>query len=347
LPIEPVTLTDIALLAGVSTSTVSRALSGAKPVAAATQARVAKAVRELDYRPNTVARALARGRTMTIGVLTVDYRPFYGRMLEGVEQALEGSGYRPLVTSRRWRSRDVSEQLRMLELLVAQQVDAVVVLGGRLADHEFRRIVGGLPLVTVMPDQLPATGNILDVDTREAACSATRYLIALGHERIAHITGIPGLAHSTARLLGYQQALTEAGLPLLPNLVVEGRFDEPSGQAAVETLLTRGESFTALFAANDQMAFGAMLSLYLHGLRVPDDVSVVGFDDVRLSAYTTPPLTTVCIPTHELGQCAARIALELLAGRAPSHATFEAKLVIRQSARARDRGGQRADDLQR
>jgi LacI family transcriptional regulator len=207
--------------------------------------------------------------------------------------------------------------------------------------------VGGLPLVTVMPDELPATGTILDFDTREAARSATRYLIALGHERIAHISGIPGHAHSRARMLGYQQALTEAGLPLVPNLVVEGRFDEPSGQAAVETLLTRGESFTALFAANDQMAFGAMLSLYLHGLRVPDDVSVVGFDDVRMSAYTTPPLTTVCIPTHELGQSAARMALELLAGREPSQATFATRLVIWQSARARDRGRQRADDLQR
>src|SRR6266702_1686176 len=145
----------------------------------------------------------------------------------------------------------------------------------------------------------------------------------------AHISGIHGHAHARARLLGYQQALTEAGLPLLPNLVVEGQFDEPSGQAAVETLLTRGEQFTALFAANDEMAFGAMLSLYLHGLRVPDDVSVVGFDDVRMSAYTTPPLTTVCIPTHELGQSAARMALELLAGREPSRATFTTRLVIR------------------
>jgi LacI family transcriptional regulator len=326
---------------------VSRALSGAKPVAAATQARVARAVRELDYRPNTIARALARGRTMTIGVLTVDYRPFYGRMLEGVEQALEGSGYRPPVTSRRWRSLDAADELRMVELLVAQHVDAVIVLGGRLEDHALRRIVGGLPLVTVMPDELPGTGNILDVDTREAACSATRYLIALGHERIAHISGIHGHAHARARLLGYQQALTEAGLPLLPNLVVEGQFDEPSGQAAVETLLTRGGQFTALLAANDEMAFGAMLSLYLHGLRVPDDVSVVGSDDVRMSAYTTPPLTTVCIPTHELGQSAARMALELLAGREPSRATCTTRLVIRQSARARDPGGQRGDDLQR
>jgi LacI family transcriptional regulator len=284
---------------------------------------------------------------MSIGVLTLDYRPFYGQMLEGVEQALEGSGYRPLVTSMRWRSLGSAEELRMVELLVAQQVDALVVLGGRLADQELRRLVSGLPLVTVMPDELPATGYILDVDTREAARTATRYLIALGHERIAHIRGIPGHSHSAARLLGYQQALAEAGLPLRPNLVVDGNFDEPSGRAAVETLLTRGEPFTAVFAANDQMAFGAMLSLYLHGLRVPDDVSVVGFDDVLLSAYTTPPLTTVHVPTHELGQAAARIALDLLAGRELRHASFAIELVVRQSARARGHSGRNAEDPQR
>jgi LacI family transcriptional regulator len=343
LPSEVVTLSDIALLAGVSPSTVSRALSGAKPVAPATQARVARAVRELDYRPNPVARALARGRTMSIGVLTLDYRLFFGRMLEGVEQALDGSGYRPLVASMRSRSLDVAEELRMAELLVGQRVDAVIVLGGRLAKPELHHVVAGLPVVAVMPEVIPTTGYVLDIDTRAAACSATRYLIGLGHQRIAHIGGIPGHPHAQARLLGYQQALAEAGLPLRPDLVVAGQFDEPSGRTAVETLLTRGEPFTALFVGNDQMAFGAMLSLHLHGLRVPDDISVVGFDDVRLSAFTTPPLTTVHFPAHELGQAAARVALDLLAGREPRQIERTLELVIRQSARARVRSSRRGE----
>jgi LacI family transcriptional regulator len=324
-------------VAGVSPSTVSRALSGAKPVAAATQARIASAVRELDYRPHPLAQALARGRTMSIGVFTLDYRQFFGQMLEGIEHALDGSGYRPLVASMRARSGDPAEELRMVELLIARQVDAVVVLGGRLAEHDLRHVVGGLPLVTVMPDTLPATGYVLNVDTREAAYCLTRYLIGLGHQRIAHITGMPGHQQTNARLLGYQQALADAGLPPRVNLVVAGEFDEPSGQRAVETLLTRGEPFTALFAANDQMAFGAMLSLYLHGLRVPEDVSVVGFDDVRMSTYTTPPLTTVRLPASQLGESAARMVLELLAGAEPGPASFTTDLVIRKSVRARGR----------
>jgi LacI family transcriptional regulator len=238
------------------------------------------------------------------------------------------------VASMRSRSGDPAEELRTVELLVAQQVDAVVVLGGRLAERELRHVVGGLPLVTVMPDSLPATGYLLDVDTHEAACCLTRYLIGLGHQRIAHITGIAGHRQATARRLGYQQALAEAGLPQSENLVVAGQFDEPSGQRAVETLLARGEPFTALFAANDQMAFGAMLSLYQHGLRVPEDVSVVGFDDVRMSAYTTPPLTTIRLPASELGESAVRMVFDLLAGREPGQPAFTTELMVRQSARA-------------
>jgi LacI family transcriptional regulator len=277
---------------------------------------------------------------MSIGVLTLDYRLFFGQMLEGVEQALDGTGYRPLVASMRSRSLGEAEELRMAELLVAQRVDAMVVLGGRLADDELRHVVGSLPVVTVTPDAVPTTGHVLDFDTREAACTATRYLIALGHQRIAHIGGISRHQQAVARRLGYQQALAEAGLQLRPNLVVDGEFDEASGRAAVETLLTRGEQFTAVFAANDQMAFGAMLSLYLHGLRVPDDISVVGLDDVRMAAYSTPPLTTMHVPTYELGQFAARMALDLLAGREVCQPTLNIELVIRQSARARGHGVQ-------
>jgi LacI family transcriptional regulator len=329
---DRVTLSDIAQRAGVAASTVSRVLSGAKPVATGTRERVFEAVRVLEYQPNLHAQALARGRTMTIGVLTLDYRSFFGPMLEGVEEGLDGSGYRPVVTSMRSRLREPAEEVRSLDLLVAQRVDGLVVLGGRIADVELRRVAARLPLVTAMSDVGSTAGYMLDIDTREAAYRATRYLIGLGHRQIAHIAGLPGQPHTCARLAGFHQALTEAGLQARPELVVSGNFDEPSGKLAVDALLAGRARFSALFAANDQMAFGAMLALYAHGLRVPDDVSVVGLDDVRMSAYTTPPLTTVRFPAHAMGRAAAGIVLDLLAGRKPGPPAFATELVIRRSA---------------
>ena len=169
------------------------------------------------------------------------------------------------------------------------------------------------------------------VDNFQAAYQATRYLIEAGHEEIAHITGIMAQPDGVARRDGYLQALQDAGLDPDPALVVEGNFWRQSGVLAVETLLVRGRVFSAIFAANDQMAFGARLALFRRGIRVPDDVSIVGFDDQPDSAYMTPPLTTIRQPAVEMGETAAQFLLHILKGKPYEKPALSTELIIRES----------------
>jgi LacI family transcriptional regulator len=172
----------------------------------------------------------------------------------------------------------------------------------------------------------------LYVDNEGGAYRATRYLIGLGHTRIAHITGADGHPDAADRLAGYCRVLTEASLTVDKRLLVDGQFTEQGGLAGVEELLTRGERFTAIFAANDQAAYGVMLGLFNHGYRIPTDVSLVGFDDQFFSAYTLPPLTTVHHPTIEMGRVAAEGLLRLIDGNEPMLPHFPSDLIIRKSA---------------
>jgi LacI family transcriptional regulator len=192
-----------------------------------------------------------------------------------------------------------------------------------------------LPLIVVGRTVPGLEQYSLNIDHLQGGYAATRYLLELGHQRIAHITGL--LSHSDAleRRKGYLQALAHAGIVADERLSVEGDYSEQSGLLAVETLFSRGIPFTALFAANDQTAYGARLALFRRGIRVPDDVSLVGFDDQPGSAYTTPPLTTVHQPTSDMGRAAAQAALQLLAGAAPTLPRFATQLVVRESAMLR------------
>jgi LacI family transcriptional regulator len=169
------------------------------------------------------------------------------------------------------------------------------------------------------------------VENRAGAYKATRHLIDLGHTRIAHLTGLPWHADAIARRQGYEAALADAGLAVEPSLVAEGDFEEQSGYTGVETLLAGGARFTAVFTGNDQMACGAGLALLRRGLRVPQDVSVIGFDDQPHAAFTWPALTTVRQPAVEMGMLAARALLEELRGHGFALPTFSTDLVLRDS----------------
>lgn len=327
---RPATIHDIARLAGVSPSTVSRVLNATTPVAEEKRAAVLAAIAGLNFRPNVVAQGLARRRSMTVGVLTQDIAsPFYGEILKGIEQGLHGSLYQPVFASGNWRA---AEEQEALQVLIERQIDALIILGGQLPDSQLRTTAGTLPLVVVGRTIPGLEQSSLNIDHLQGAYAATRYLLELGHQRIAHITGL--LSHSDAveRRGGYLRALDHAGIPTDARLIVEGDYSEQSGLLAVETLFSRGVRFTALFAANDQTAYGARLALFRRGVRVPDDVSLVGFDDQPGSAYTTPPLTTVRQPTSEMGAAAAHAVLQLLAGATSSLPLFETRLVARESA---------------
>jgi LacI family transcriptional regulator len=330
---QAITIVDIAREAGVSPSTVSRVLNGTVPVAEAKRDAVLEVVKRLRYRPSAIAQGLVRGRTAAIGVLTQSVAsPFYGEVLLGIERGLAGSGYHAIFASGNWRTDD---EVAALDLLSGRRVDALIVLSGVIDDAHLRQVAAELPLVVIGRSLAGLEDRCLRIDDQRAAQEAMRHLIDQGHTRIAHIAG-PSL-HQDAldRRAGYVAALESAGLPVDPRLIVEGEYTEQSGLLAVQMLMSRAALFSAIFAANDQMAYGARLALYRNQLRVPDDVSLVGFDDLPGSAYTTPPLTTVRQPALDLGSAAAHAVLRLLDDMPADLPTLSAGLVIRESTARR------------
>ncbi|HMQ32343.1 MAG TPA: substrate-binding domain-containing protein [Chloroflexaceae bacterium] len=329
------TVSDIARLAQVSRSTVSRVLTGSSPVHPEKSAAVLAAIEHLNFRPNLTARALASGKSMVIGILTQSMASqFYGELAQGIEEGLAGSGYQCVFASGHWER---AEEQAALDLLLARQVDGLIVLGGDHPDDELRALNEQIPLIAVGRLIEGLEDHCMRVENTAGAYQAVHYLLELGHRRIAHVSGIPAHIDARDRRRGYEQALAGAGLPLDERLIVEGNFTEQSGLLALEALLARGVHFSAIFAANDQMAYGVRLGLYRRGLRVPEDVALVGFDDVLGSAYTTPPLTTVRQLMLAQGRHAARGLLNLLAGAPPDLPPITTELVIREST-ARVRG---------
>jgi LacI family transcriptional regulator len=325
----PVTLEMVAQAAGVSPSTVSRILNGTAAVATEKRQAVDEAIARLGFVPNPVARGLAGGRTLSVGVVTqaID-SPFYGGALRGVEEALDKAGYSPLFVSGHWNA---TVEARCIEVLRARRVDGIIVLDGRLADTTLRGCARTLPLVVTGRTLSAPNLYSLQFDNFEGARMATEHLLAQGHQRIAFIAGDAAHPDALERERGYRAALEAAGRPFDPAMVVPGRFHEEGGSAATERLLESGQRFTAIFAANDQMAIGACLALHRHGLRVPQAVSVVGFDDLLACRHTMPPLTTVHQPAYELGQLAAESMLQMLQGEKPTAALPPPRLVLRGS----------------
>jgi len=328
----PVTLDMVAKAAGVSPSTVSRILNGTASVSAAKQAVVVEAIRKLGFKPNPVARGLAGGRTLSIGVLTQTISsPFYGEALHGIEDELERVGYIPLFVSGHWRE---AEERKAIEALLSRRVDGLIVLAGRLPNAALQAYAKQLPMVVVGRRTLTGPRLFsLGFDNEAGGLLATQHLIWCGHERIAFIAGDPAHEDALDREAGYRRALEQAGIALDPALVIPGDFTEAGGLLAVNHLLERGLPFTAIFAANDQMAIGAALGLHRRQMRVPDDVSLVGFDDLAPAKFSIPPLTTVRQPVYAMGCEAATAVLDLLRGAVPEGILPPPVLVARESTR--------------
>lgn len=326
-----VTLEMVAQAAGVSPSTVSRILNGTAVVSDDKRQAVEQAIATLGFVPNPVARGLAGGRTLSVGVVTqtID-SPFFGGALRGVEGELSAAGYSPLFVSGHW---NVAQEARCIDVLRARRVDGIIVLDGRLADAALTALAASLPVV-VTGRTLKAPGVFsLSFDNFEGARLATHHLLQRGHRRIAFITGDSRHPDAKERLRGYRAAMQAAGQTLDPALVVPGQYTEDSGRLAVERLLDGSVDFSAIFAANDQMALGASLGLHRRSLQVPKDVSLVGFDDVAAATFSIPPLSTVHHPVHELGQIAARAMLQLLAGETPALRLPAPRFIVRESTR--------------
>lgn len=327
-----VTIERVAEEAGVSPSTVSRILNGTAVVSAVKKAAVDQAVARLGFVPNPMARGLAGGRTLSIGVVTqaID-SPFYGASLRGIEDALDPAGYSPLFVSGHW---DATIESRCIDILLSRRVDGIIVLTGRLTDAALKSVAKRVPVV-VTGRAVKAAGLFsLNFDNTEGGRLATRHLIDCGHRKIAFISGDPRHPDATQRLSGYRMALEQAGIAFKPELVVQGEYNEASGVEAVSALLAARQKFTAIFAANDQMAIGAAHGLQRHAMRVPEDVSLVGFDDLPTSLYALPPLTTVHQPAYEMGSLAAQALLQLLDGTKPQQSVPLPRLIVRDSCRS-------------
>jgi LacI family transcriptional regulator len=267
---------------------------------------------------------------MTVGLLADDVEnPFFGITLLGIAEGLVGSDYAPLIMG--GPSTPDSEATR-IDMLLSRRVDGIIIVTCRLSDEAILRLAGAVPTVVAGRDLRRRNLFSMKVDNALGGELATAHLLELGHRRIAHLRGPEDHIDAADRFKGYRRALRAAGVPIDPRLVVPAGFLSEDGRGAVERLLDSGRRFTAVFAANDECAYGARLGLHHRGIRVPEDVSLVGFDDLPGSRYTTPPLTTVRQPLQEMGRRAARSILDLLRGRKPrAGGLLQVELVVRET----------------
>ncbi len=333
------TSADVAREAGVSRTTVSFVLNERPDVKFPdeTRRRVLDAAERLGYQPNASARRLAGGRSHVIALVMrqspeqVASDAGLAETLRGLAAAARSGGFRVMVEP----LAPDGPHATYTALLRSQHADGLVISGPRVDDPSLLELVrDGFPIV-LQGDLPDVSCPSVDVDNVAGARGAVEHLIALGHRRIACITNAP-LVYTAAqeRLAGYHEALAAAGIPADPDLVIEGGFDASSGHRAMAELLARTE-FGAAFVASDVVALGAIGALRAAGLQVPDDVSIVGFDDIPLAAYFDPPLTTVRLPAFELGQAAGRALLDRIAEREIAARTLlRTELVIRSSTRA-------------
>lgn len=299
---EKLTIQDIARLAGVSKATVSRVLNHSPAVSPETSARVMKVVEEHDFVPNATATGLAGGKTRLVGVLAPPLTwAGVSEMLRGVAEYIENTSYEIVLYSISF-SRDHSDVLdRILSMRMISGLLAI--LPGELSQHLTALFREGMPLVMIDDQEKLENVPRVGVDNVASAYAATRHLLELGHRRIACIQGPQNYFCSLERYQGYAQALQEAGITPDPALVLQGQFDVPSGRECASALFSRERSTwpSAIFASNDQMAYGVLEVAEQLGIQIPDDISVVGFDDTPLSAHLRPALTTIRQPFSPMG----------------------------------------------
>ncbi len=308
-----VTIQDIADRANVSKSTVSRVLNDTTPVNPEKRRAVLAAMKELDFQPNFLARSLAGGRSMTVGIVTQNIgTPFYDLVAQGIVQKLVDTNYSPIFADGRW-NQSIEEQA--VQTLISRQVDGLIIVGGYLTEKTLFDLKNLKPTILIARHLDNWENQSFHIDNLKAAQNATKHLIDHGHTKIAFIKGKEEHTDAGLRFEGYKQALRDAGVTFDPQLICAGDFTGQSGCQAVASLYDRNAEFTAIFGANDTMIYGARLELHRRGISVPDQVSLVGFDDLPTSEFVIPPLTTVAQPTIEMGKTAATALLNLLSGK--------------------------------
>jgi LacI family transcriptional regulator len=328
---------DVARHAGVSKATVSRVLNNvAGAVSPATAARIQQAFEELGYVPDAVAASLKARRTKTVGLVLTDLgNPFFATVAAGIESTIQDAGFSLIVASSGNRE---DREASLVRVMLERRIDALLV--ATAAEHDLHLVAArhhGIQVVLVdsYPIGSEATFDCVMVDNVDGAARAVRHLIQLGHERIGVVAGRETDSSSVLRVEGARLALSEAGLELPPELVAEGDFSVTSGREAGLALLSREPRPTAVFSANNLMTVGVLTGTAELGLRIPDDVSLVGFDDMDWYPLSTPAITAVAQPAFEVGaRSAERLLLRLRRTRQPrpEQILLPTELVVRQSA---------------
>jgi DNA-binding LacI/PurR family transcriptional regulator len=313
---EKITIKRVAREAGVSTQTVSRVLNKRHDVAPETRQRIQEVMDRLNYQPNAIARSLVSSRTHTLGLLTADFSDyFFTQVIAGAEVEARKHNYFLMLGSTERNPQDEPEYLR---LLTERHVEGILFARPSTEpdNHHLAQLVrDGVPVVTTAYYLAEERLTVVDVDNVDGARQATRCLLENGHRQLAMITGPSAWRSAQDRVRGYGLALAEVGLTVNPALIIEGDWSYESGYRAMQMLLERASaqaSFTALFAQNDRMAIGAIRALNEAGRQVPHDVSMVGYDDIPVAGYCTPPLTTIRQPMQELGALATRLLIQAI-----------------------------------
>ncbi len=305
------TIKDVSELAGVSQATVSRVVNGTTRVSHTKKLKVEKAIRELGYKLSAFGRTPSNTRTGSIGIIVPELGgPFYSEILDNIESTLSRYGYHTVVTSGQSSEHCQKESI---EFLLGRRVDGLILLTPNLTDDYLINLENqGVPLVVLNRTIPEMPRSCINIDNELGSRSAIQYLIKQGHTSIACISGPLSEADARARLLGYRRALEEADIAYDEMLVCEGGYTETSGKTVMAKLLRRERGFTAVFACNDHMAFGAYETLREEGISVPKDISLIGFDNVNFARYLTPALTTVSFPIKEMCMEAVELMFQKL-----------------------------------
>jgi DNA-binding LacI/PurR family transcriptional regulator len=330
-PRERASIKDIAAAAGVAHSTVSRALQNSPQVAHETGEKIRRIAREMGYRASAVARGLVTNRTRTIGVVVTSIAdPFVAEVVGGIEETANDHGYSTFLAS---SNAEPDREIKVVHSFEEHRVDGIVVTSSRVGALYVPMLSEMQVPIVLINNQHPGEFvHAVMIANVEASREAAKHLIGLGHRLIAYLGNRFGHQSDMERFAGYRQALEEADLPFRPELVVHGDGGPEGGVRAMEMLLALPEPPTAVFCYNDMSALGALRRIRTAGLRVPGDISVVGFDDLFVAQYTEPPLTTVRQPKRQMGRLAMETLLKLMSGSKPEeHIRVPGELIVRES----------------
>lgn len=303
------TIYQVSELAKVSLATVSRVMNGNTRVSDKTRDRVIAAMKELDYRPNTIAQSLASSRSNCIGLLVSEiHGPFFGQMMSGVETELRAAGKHVIITT---GHSEEDKEKDGIEFLISRNCDAIILHVEAVSDEYLLELSKGKTPIYLISRQVKGMPDkCISLDNEMGGFIATQSLIEMGHKNIAYIAGPQYKADASARLTGHKRALSENDIPIKENLIFEAEFKEIGGIEGLRHFLQEREEFTALVCANDEMASGAMTYAREHNLQMPRDLSVFGFDNVVFAPHLYPKLTTVENPVNKMGSMAAKLVLK-------------------------------------